>query len=30
MIWVVAILMAGTGLGWVVVRRRRKAGQKTA
>jgi len=30
MIWVVAILMAGTGLGWVGVRRRRQAGQKTA
>lgn len=30
MLWILAILMGGIGFGWVTVRRRRKADQKSS
>lgn len=30
MYWILAVLMGGLGFGWVTVRRRRKAEQKSA
>jgi hypothetical protein len=30
MLWILAILMGGIGFGWVTVRRRRKAEQKSS
>jgi hypothetical protein len=30
MLWMLAVLMGGVGFAWVVVRRRRKSGQKAA
>jgi hypothetical protein len=30
MLWVLAVLMGGVGFGWVLVRRKRKAGQVPA